>query len=181
MTKYAALLRGIGPTNPNMRSEKLRGVFESLGFENVQSVITSGNILFSSENNDVQQLEKMVEAALPKQLGFNSSCFILSQEDLEKLVEADPFTGLTHQNAGETYLTVTFFKQPPKFEFTFPHQPEGKAFQFVTEVNGALCCVVDLTKGKTPDMMGWLERHYGKDLTTRTWATVNRLFDKMNR
>lgn len=29
MPIYAALLRGIMPTNPNMRNEKLRGVFES--------------------------------------------------------------------------------------------------------------------------------------------------------
>lgn len=33
MHRYAALLRGIGPGNPNMRNDKLRGVFEGLGLE----------------------------------------------------------------------------------------------------------------------------------------------------
>ena len=37
--RYVALLRGIGPTNPNMRNEKLRGFFEVLVFEDVQTVI----------------------------------------------------------------------------------------------------------------------------------------------
>ena len=48
MTKYIAFLRGIGPGNPNMRNEKLRGAFEELGFKNVQSVISSGNVIFDS-------------------------------------------------------------------------------------------------------------------------------------
>lgn len=42
MTTYVALLRGIVPLNPNMRNEKLRGVFEKLGFTNVRTVISSG-------------------------------------------------------------------------------------------------------------------------------------------
>lgn len=41
--KYVALLRGIAPTNPNMRNDKLREVFEKPGFKNVQTVISSGN------------------------------------------------------------------------------------------------------------------------------------------
>jgi len=32
--KYVALLRGIRPSVPNMRNEKLRELFEKLGFEN---------------------------------------------------------------------------------------------------------------------------------------------------
>jgi uncharacterized protein (DUF1697 family) len=46
MVKYVALLRGIAPTNPNMRNDKLRGVFEKLSFENVKTVISSGNVVF---------------------------------------------------------------------------------------------------------------------------------------
>ena len=26
--------------------------------------------------------------------------------------------------------------------------------------------------GRTPDFMAWLEKTYGKDITTRTWDTV---------
>ena len=48
--RYVALLRGIGPANPNMRNEKLRGVLEELGLANVASVISSGNLLFDTED-----------------------------------------------------------------------------------------------------------------------------------
>ena len=49
MAKYVALLRGITPSNPKLRNEKLRNVFESLGYKNVVSVISSGNIIFETQ------------------------------------------------------------------------------------------------------------------------------------
>ena len=70
MQKYVALLRGIGPGNPNMRNDKLRGVFEKLGFANVQTVISSGNVLFDPPAGgpfkNAKKLEATIEKALPK-------------------------------------------------------------------------------------------------------------------
>ncbi len=45
MVKCIARLRGITPSNPNMRSEKLRRVFEGLGHENVRAWKTVARIL----------------------------------------------------------------------------------------------------------------------------------------
>ena len=177
--KYAALIRGIGPGNPNMRGPKLASVFESLGCTEVRPFLGSGNVLFTSELGSIKELEFMAEAALPRLLGFEREVFIRSEADLRKIVDANPFGELKHENSGKTYLTVTFFKSPPKSLPTLPYKPEGKAFTLVANVNGALCCVVDLTTGKTPDMMQWLERHYGKHLTTRTWSTVSRILIKL--
>ena len=42
MFRYVALLRGIAPSGPNMTNDKLRGVFEGLGYERVSSVLASG-------------------------------------------------------------------------------------------------------------------------------------------
>lgn len=66
MTKYVALLRGIAPTNLNMRNDKLRGVFEKLAFENVKTVISSGNVIFESPSRRAKKLEETIEAALPE-------------------------------------------------------------------------------------------------------------------
>lgn len=179
MPKYAVMIRGVGPSNPNMRGEKLKGALESLGFTNVKPVITSGNVVFESKITDTAKLETMIEAAFPKLLDFERDVFVRSQAQLQRLVDANPFAGLSHQNMGTTYLTITFFKSPPKDLPKLAYKPEGKAFELLTSVDGALCCVVDLTTGKTPDMMSWLERHYGKHLTTRTWKTVTRLLIKI--
>jgi uncharacterized protein (DUF1697 family) len=178
--KYAAMIRGIGPGNPNMRGEKLKWAFESLGLTNVRPVITSGNVVFESDVRDTAKLEAMIEETFPRLLGFSRDVLIRSEAQLQTLVDADPFKGLEHQNAGKTYLTVTFFKIPPKVLQSLPHQPEGKSFELLASIDGALCCCVDLTAGKTPDLMAWLERQYGKQLTTRTWKTIGRLLVKLH-
>jgi uncharacterized protein (DUF1697 family) len=181
MSKYAAMLRGIGPENPNMKGEKLRWAFTEMGFSDVTTFLTSGNVLLASNETDTSKLEKQIEAALPELLDFSRNAFVRSYEHLQRIVDAKPFGDLQHQNAGKNYLTVTFFKQLPVFDFDFPYQPEGKAFELIGIHGDALCTVVDTTKGKTPDLMQWLERNYGKSITTRTFNTVTRLVDKLEK
>jgi hypothetical protein len=45
---------------------------------------------------------------------------------------------------------------------------------------GANCSVIDLTGSKTPDLMVWLEKQFGKQITMRTWKTVGRILGKLD-
>ncbi len=154
--QYVALLRGIMPTNPNMRGEKLREVFEGLGFKNVQTVIASGNVIFESSSKSPATLEKKIENALPKHLGFKSTTMVRSREELETLVKKNPFKGVRDEKPN--YLVVTFFKD---------RKPE-------------LCTVIDLGTEKTPSFMSDIEKKHGKEITTRTWKTIGRILNKMD-
>jgi uncharacterized protein (DUF1697 family) len=157
---YVALLRGIMPMNPNMRGEKLRGVFEGLGFTNVHTVIASGNVVFDSPSKDQAALETKIEKELPKRLKFESATIIRSKEELQALVKKNPFKDAKH--SANSYLIVTFFKDTK--------QAPG----------GVLCNIIDTKSAKTPDMMRILEKKFGKQITTRTWATVGRILKKMD-
>ncbi|HVS58521.1 MAG TPA: DUF1697 domain-containing protein [Candidatus Saccharimonadales bacterium] len=166
--KYAALLRGIGPANPNMHGGKLAGVMQDLGFSNVQSVISSGNVVFESDSGDITQLEATIQAAWPERLGFTSMTIVRSQAQLEALAAQDPYKGLAHSR--ESYLLVTFFKTAP----------EGLTDNYYSDLGvNALCSVIDTTTSKTPDFMGKLERQFSKDITSRTWLTIQRILAKM--
>ncbi len=155
--RYVALLRGIMPMNPNMKGEKLKGVFEDLGFRNVQTVIASGNVVFDSSSESTAALEKNIEQALPKKLGFNSTTIIRSEDELKALVKKNPFKGVKDEKPN--YLIVTFFKS---------RKPE-------------LCTVIKLGEDKTPNFMARVEREHGKEVTTRTWKTVHRILAKMEK
>ncbi|HRN50974.1 MAG TPA: DUF1697 domain-containing protein [Anaerolineales bacterium] len=175
MATYAALLRGIAPAFPNMKNADLRGVFEALGFSGVRSVLSSGNIIFEAQTPEVKAWESELEAAWPKRLGFKATTIIRSQKELTKMLASDPFAGIAH--GGRSYLLVTFFKHRPRLGFTLPHRPEGKPFRFVHYANGALLSVTDTTAPGDPG--GWLERQYGKEITSRTPQTVERILRKM--
>jgi uncharacterized protein (DUF1697 family) len=176
MKTYVALLRGIGPMNPNMRPTKLKEAFEGMGFKNVRTVISSGNVVFESGFKDSAKLETKIEKALPKLLGFTSTTIVRSQEELEKLVMEDPAKGITHGQ--ESYVLVTFLKQhSPKIRTL---ARKGTGYEIVGKYEREICIVVDLTNSKTPDIMRWLEKELSKNITSRTWQTVLRILKKMN-
>lgn len=177
--KYVALLRGIGPGNPNMRNEKLRQVFEKLGFTNVKSVISSGNIIFESRMRDVQKIESMLEATWPKELGFTSTTIIRNQRELKAIADLGPFKGLTHSPG--SYLMVTFFKRQPRVTFDFPYHPAEKPYYLPSATNHEIFSVTDNTDIPTTDLMTWLEKQFGKEISSRTWLTVQRILAKMER
>ena len=161
-----------------MRNEKLREVFESLGFKNVRTVISSGNVLFESDLKNVKALEEKIEKTILEQLGFHSSTIIRSREQLQKLVDLNVFNGLEHGR--QSYLLVTFFKNPTKVNFKLPYQPPGKPYKFLAATDDALFSTTDNTAIPTTDLMTWLEKEFGKEITSRTYKTVNRILDKLN-
>ena len=160
-----------------MRNDKLRGVFEKLGFENVKTVISSGNIIFESPSRSAAKLEASIEKALPEQLGFTSTTILRSQGQIKRLVDQNPFKGMEHSQ--KSSLNVTFLRKKRKIDLKFPYKVENRDYTLLGMYDGAICSVIDLTSAKTPDLMVWLEKQFGKDITTRTWKTVERILKAM--
>lgn len=176
MTKYIAFLRGIGPGNPNMHNDKLCAVFEEIGFTNVQSVIASGNIIFESNKTDILKMETEIELIVLSRLGFKTTAIVRSDVQLQKLIVANPFGDRVH--GPTSYLLVTFTKKPTKLNFELPHQPPGKTYQLLQTIDGTLFTVTDNTLTKTPDLMTWLEKELGKEISSRTWNTILKISKK---
>ncbi len=176
--KYAALLRGIGPTNPNMRNEKFREVFGKLGFQNVQTVISTGNVLFESPSRSVKTLEATIEDAIQEQLGFTSTTIIRSHQQLNRLVDDKPFGRI--KDTPTTRLNVTFLKEKQETDLRFPYRAKQRGYSVIGMNSREVFSVVDLTGGTTPDLMAWLEKHFGKRITTRTWKTVGRILKRLD-
>jgi uncharacterized protein (DUF1697 family) len=152
--KYAAFIRGVGPENPNMHGAKLKWFFEELGFKNVQTVISSGNVIFESDNLDQSFLEKYIEENLPKKLNFSRAVIIRNHDQLKKLFNSEPFNKT--EDKPNSRLNVTFLKKG------------GEVFSIINpEVIG------------TTKIMSKLEKEHGKDITMRTWKTIGRILKKM--
>ena len=70
MRRYVALLRGINISGKNkIPMAELKKGFEKLAFEEVKTYLNSGNVIFSSNEDNT---EKMIECLLNKQpISFN--------------------------------------------------------------------------------------------------------------
>lgn len=170
--KYVALIRGISPMNAP--SAKLRSLFEDMGFSGVQTVISSGNVIFESAEKSSDKLEAVIEKTLREELGISSDTIVQSSEQISQLVAKQPFGKLQHSPS--TYLTVTFLKQAAS-DTTI----EGRDFEIIgsDRASKTVFAVNDTTKQKTPDLMIKLEKKFGKAITTRTWNTVLKIHQKM--
>ncbi|WP_067544809.1 DUF1697 domain-containing protein [Nocardia crassostreae] len=179
MTGYAAFLRGIMPTNPNMRNEKLRAVFEGLGFTGVSTLLSSGNVTFHTDETDMPALESRIQQALNAELGIPGGTLVRSQAQLRSLVDADWFPGLTH--CRETYLTVTFIKNAAA-GLPDPATASTDLARILgyDKTAAAVISVIDNSDPKTPSFMAWLEKTHGKDITTRTYLTVQKALKKLD-
>lgn len=155
MANYVALIRGIGPMNPNMRNEKLAGVLKNLGCTNVRPVLATGNLVFSSTARSTATLETKIEKAFSEKLGLSNDVIVRTQDELEAIAKKNPFKGAEHGK--QWYLVITFRKdgEPPIFN------------------------KLDRATMDGPGIMAALEKRYGKQITTRTWNTVLKIIAKM--
>lgn len=175
MTTYVALLRGIGPTNPNMHPAKLKGAFEKMGFRHVRTVIASGNVVFESSAKNEAGIERKIEKALPTLLGFSSTTIVRSADELDQLFQEAPFGD--DADDPELYPLVTFLKHKPVRGRGGLKKDDG---YIIYAAHARFLCIAPIKKKlRTVDLMSILEKHYGKEITSRTWKSVGRILKKM--
>ena len=72
MPRYAAFLRGVMPTNAKM--PELKKAFESAGFTDVKTILSSGNVVFSARDASETSLQRKAEARNPGDPGYPLRC-----------------------------------------------------------------------------------------------------------
>lgn len=91
MNIWIALLRGINVGGNNILPMKdLRTLLEAQGFEDVKTYIQSGNIVFRSGSDNKTALANQIEVAIEQNFGFRPPVLLLSIDDLDAAVAANP-------------------------------------------------------------------------------------------
>src|SRR5213594_3720173 len=163
--RYAAFLRGVSPMNATM--PELRQVFESAGFTDVQTVLASGNVVFSARGASEPTLERKAEAAMQQRLGRAFLTIVRPLEVLRELLASDPFRAFRLPPAAKRI--VTFLRDRPGAKLKLPIEQDGAR---ILAVNGREVFTAYVRSPKGPVFMTLIEKTFGKDLTTRTWDTV---------
>ncbi|MDR0910210.1 MAG: DUF1697 domain-containing protein [Spirochaetaceae bacterium] len=90
---YLALLRGINIGGKNLvKMDFLKNIFEEMGFEDVQTYIQSGNVLFKDGEKNKIKLAKMIENKLFEKLDVQINVLILTLNELENILNNKPAT-----------------------------------------------------------------------------------------
>lgn len=75
-----------------MRMADLRGYFQELSFESVETLLASGNVIFKSEKNSPKSFEAKIAKYLERQLGYEVETFIRSSKQILQISDYEPFS-----------------------------------------------------------------------------------------
>jgi len=115
MTRFIAFLRAINVGGHNVKMDRLRELFESLGLSSVETFIASGNVIFRAPSRSAESLEKEIEDHLWESLGYKVATFIRSDSELAYVASYLPFAASELDREGNS-LYIAFLPAPPDEE-----------------------------------------------------------------
>lgn len=170
MTTNVALLRGINVGRAKAVSmAELAAVFVELGFQDVRTVLRSGNVVFRSEADLPAESPATIEAAIVAATGVHSRVLVFDAVSFESIVAANPLVDIA-LDGSKSFVT---------FVATMPHplvQPDaatlapeilriGSAAVYQWMPNGSL-------QTKVPPSF-W--KQFPEPVTGRNWNTVRKI------
>jgi uncharacterized protein (DUF1697 family) len=177
--RYVAFLRGINVGgNKQIKMEDLRKAFESMGFEDVATVLNSGNVLFRAKKTADANLEQRIRDGLVEILDKKTDILVRTGVEIEALVASDPFRQI--ETTPQTRLYVTFFSGEVRSSLKLPYESAEGDIRILSVSSGAVCTAIELSPKKgTVDLMKVIEIEFGSGVTTRNWSTILKIHKKL--
>ena len=98
--------------------------FEKIGFEAVRTYLNSGNVIFSSDKDDIDDFRSQIETMVKNQFGLDIPTFVISQEELENILHNAP--DWWDNGNKEIYDNLIFIMPPAVFLDVFAEIGEPK-------------------------------------------------------
>ena len=91
MGEYIAFLRGINISGKNkIGMSDLKTEFDQLGFSYVSTYLNSGNVLFSSENENISEMKRVIETMINDKFNLDIPVHVVSKQDLSDILDNAP-------------------------------------------------------------------------------------------
>lgn len=90
MKKYIAFLRGINVGNIRIKMPDLQNAFHSMGFENAETFLQTGNVVFESEKS-ISEIKVTLEKGLSETFHYQAFVLLYEFTALADIVKKYPF------------------------------------------------------------------------------------------
>ncbi len=115
MAVLVSMLRGINVGGHNKISMgELRALYESLGLQDPQTYVQSGNVVFRTKERNVAAVAKRIEDAIERRFGFRVDVIVRTSSELKDAIARNPFGKRRNVDPGK--LLVTFLAGHPSAE-----------------------------------------------------------------
>jgi uncharacterized protein (DUF1697 family) len=154
----------------NAKMPALKQAFETAGFSEVKTVLSSGNVVFDARRTSELVLQRKAEAAMRDKLGQTFLTIVRPVEMLQELLASDPYRAFRLEPSAKRI--VTFLRDEPTASLMLPIELEGAR---LLALRGKELFSAYAPSPKGAVFMTLIERTLGKELTTRTWDTVGKV------
>ena len=112
MPVIISMLRGVNLGAHNrMSMEALRDVYESLKLLDVRTFIQSGNVLFKTEEREIETLVEKIQDAIERRFKFRPDVIVRTAAELRDVIARNPFA--RRRGIDPAKLLITFLDKDP--------------------------------------------------------------------
>ena len=175
---HVALLRAVnvGGRNP-VRMAELVECFRDAGYEDAETFLQSGNVLFTAARKTGSKLETELEAMLEERFGTPIVVVVRSRDELAETIDAAP------EGHGSSKLRsdVIFLKHPLTAAKALAELPElREGVDAVAPGPGAIYFSRVAAQARKTRFQRVMAMPLYQQMTVRTWRTCTRLLEKLD-
>ena len=177
MTRYVALFGSINVGGNRLKMADLRYAFEREEFEDVETVVASGNVLFSFDERPTDGLEDLFAHMMRDRFDIKSFVAVRTAGEVRAAIEDNPFRGV-----GADSLVHTHFLgcQPSAAQFeTLVSDYSGRGEEKLALGDRALFIDFGTAVGSSRLTGPFIARRLGCEGTARNMTSLQRILDKM--
>lgn len=175
MKKYLAILRGINVGGRRkLLMADLKLLCKDLAWEEIQTYIQSGNVLFDTKKkiNLVQEAKKLQESIKIK-YDYDVPVIIVAFKDLQKVADDNPFAKSKDFDISQLHLTF-LGEKPTKQGLAKVNEIEYPQDEFIIADRFVYLKILN-SYHKTKLNNNFFEKKLEVKATTRNWKTVSKL------
>jgi uncharacterized protein (DUF1697 family) len=174
MATYISILRGINVSGQKLiKMDLLKNMYEKLGYSAPKTYVQSGNVVFESEEEGSKKISNTLVLQIKKDFGFDVPVIVLTIEELQRIIEQNPFA--EDKKKDLTHLHVTFLiDKPQNMDITqLLAKKQEKEEIIIEEKVVYLYCPNGY--GRTKLNNNFIESKLKVGATTRNWKTTQAL------
>jgi uncharacterized protein (DUF1697 family) len=175
VARYVALFASIAVAGNRLTMADLRAAFEAEGFANVETVVSSDNLLFDHPERPDDGLEEKLAIAMRERFAMKSAVLVRSRSALAATIAANPFA-----SGDDKFAHTLFFDGPLEAGVWAAIADDHRSAERLSPGDRAVHIDYVANAAEAKVVCAFLERRLARRGAARSLRSLKRILAKMD-